>query len=330
MADASWMEGQPERAVSLWQRAIALDPAGSWRSYASLAAVSAAEGTDLPAARSAARPTADLSFLGPGAAARKPDPLGPKTWYGAMAASFPTSIGARTSYAAALIRLGRKAEAGAWLELPPADGTGKGGAAVKPGSEGEKRELLERLEVASALWPEGRLVTEAERLAAAYPEDGAVLEASLGVLLDRGYYDDFLVLYDTGLKRGLEYGRKPLFGAYAAMARGKADEALALLATVPASSPPGSAESSPTAGNGPGAAFARALLLEGKGDVPAAESAFSEALLSARGGHESCLIYKEMGRCAEGRGEAGKAAEAYAAAAAADPSDAEAARLSRR
>lgn len=319
MADASWQRGEKDEALRRWTRALAMDPKGSWRTYVSLASLSRLARDP----KALAQEAADFSFLEPlarelpakslGGRGKKASGLGGNDYYDRMLAAFPRSIGARSAYAAALVREGRAAEAQPFLELGALE------SSLSGDRREERRQLLDRLSVGSYVWPEKRLVAEAIRLVDSHPADAIVLEATLGILLARGYFEDFLVLFDLGARRGATYGLEPLYKAFAMTARGEAgaDKALEAASVRPSS-------------RGPSALYAAALLHERRGEVEAAQADLRAALPLADKPTERCAIYKEIGGLLEAAGEMKEAREAYDFAAQADPSDTEAARLSHR
>ncbi len=314
MGDASWMEGDIAKAALRWTRAIKLDPRGSWRSYASLAAL-AGEG------RAKAEGYTDLSFLsigkkgaampvGRNVQEAPPSAIGdpvPMKGYAAMIAAFPGASGARTAYAAALVRAGRKAEAATWLAVPESE------RASAPA-----RDLVSRLTVGADIWPEKRLVSEAIRLVNERPGDGDAFSAVMDILLGREDHADFLVLEGSREGAGLSWPRKDFHAACAALLRGdlaKAEECFGIARA--------------GGGDGPYALFALGILAEGRGGE-AARVDMEEALAKATTPRERCAIYKELGRIAASRGDGTRARDAWKAASLADPQDAEAASMARR
>jgi tetratricopeptide (TPR) repeat protein len=308
MADAAWMMGDAASASRRWDACIRLDPLVSWRPYASLAALS---GGLLPTrARALGAFAEDGDFreaddeelrLEAGEASRSARSA---HYYEAMARAFPDDAGARTARAAALARAGRTAEARSILgEAPP---------------EADARTLREWLGVGAEVWPEGRLTSEAIRMAAAHPLDSGLVQEAMVLLLDRGYYDDFLALWEGAGRRGLEYPLRPLLSVYAALATGGGAAALALLDA-----------------GGPGldgveGHFARAVIKSDSGDFSGAEASLKSALNLAAGPALRCRILKALGQAADGQGDRRKAAGYYAQAHVADPADTEAARLANR
>jgi tetratricopeptide (TPR) repeat protein len=297
MADAAWLGGDRPKAVLRWKRALALDPRGSWRTWASLASV---EGEDL--SKSGDPELAFLSQAGQ-AVARVPS----AGRYEAMISLFPASPGARAAYAAALARGGREAEALPLLEL-------RGGEA----GAGDTRELVDRLRVGAALWSEGRLVAEGIALVDSRPTDSRALGPVLDLFLERGYYEDFLALLGSGVSRGLDWPRRAFHAACGELLAGEASKAEAGLVRASASEPV------------PDAPYALAVLAERSGRVEEARARLATALGRSADPRERCAIYKELGRTEDRAGRREAAVAAYRAAAAADPSDAEASRLARR
>jgi tetratricopeptide (TPR) repeat protein len=313
-ADASWRNGDAGRAKERWLAAIRVDPRGSWRSYASLAALS---GERLAGQRDGS----EFAFLeagskGAGRMARKAPPpsalSGAKAsaYYADMIRLFPSDAGARTSYAAALLRAGRTDEAAGYLEMSAGE------------RASERTDLmLERLSVGSRIWPESRLLAECIELINERAEDSEALSAALSYLLDRGDYSDFLVLQGRASRDGWASPRGKLFECYAALLQGHDDEAAAFLGAI-------GTVGGQTGADGVCAHFAMALIAEGKQDVAVARVELGSALATAGLPAQRCAIYKELGRISASEGNGDAAREAYAKASAADPSDAEAARLS--
>ena len=316
MGDASWHEGDLASARSRWTRAVELDPRGSWRTWASLAALAGGrirvngDTGRLFDTRGNFRSEADEGASGsPSDAAALAES---SRLYARMIALFPNDPGARIEYAAALVRAGRKPEAASFLP----DETWKPGKAAQAVPL-EPRLARARLIVGAAVWPETRLVPECLRATELFPGDAEMEDVVLSLLLERGYYDDFLVVFDEGSKRGLEWRDKPFHAALAALARGRDAEADTLLRGA------GAAAGLP-------AAFASALLDEKRGDYPAARDTLVSALPLANDAATRAAVLKELGRVQDGLGDPRKADGYYAAAAEADPSDAEAVRLAHR
>ena len=218
--------------------------------------------------------------------------------------TFPAERAARVCYAAALARSGRTSEAEA---IAGADSTGL-----------DARELRSWLGLGAALWPSGRLAAEILRALEAHPDDEALLAAGLGLLLSRGYYEDFLAIQAKAARKELSYPREALYSAYAAIAKGDFPGAEAILGA-------GGEGTSGLEG-----LFVQALLLESGGDNAGAAERLGRALAISSDPAIRCSILKELGRVSESAGDIRSAGRYYAEAHLEYPSDTEAARLSHR
>lgn len=324
MGDAAWILGDGEGAERRWRSAIAADPASSWRSYASLAALDGGTvSADQPGLFDDSGNFRELDDDSLGTAIRSsPRRAEAARLYREMLAVFPGDRGARIAYGAALARAGRKDEAAAFIEGKAATAPGHAGASV--GANGamaeslDSRALREWLGVGAALWPEGRLAAEVMRAIEARPDDAMLLDDGQALLISRGYYDDFLAVHAKAGKADRHYPRRALFDAYAAIAGGDMGRAAAILE-----------EGAEGAGGAEGL-FALAMLRDGTGDHAAAADLLQKALAVAGDPPVRCAVLKELGRIADSEGDEGKADGYYALAYLAYPSDTEAARLSHR
>lgn len=300
-ADSAWLLGRRDQAIATWQGAIAADPLGSYRTWASLAAVTG-EGLDPP--------TAGTSFDSKGnlgleeRAIKRSSPRNFRGYYEGMLIRFPKAEGARILYAGALAREDRLSEASAILEASPAPG--------------DPRVALDRLRVGSAVWMGRRFPVEALKAADAHPREPALVDAALAVLLEGGDHEGFLMLLDRAGEAGIQPLRKDLFSAYAHLLRGDkagAEEAFRL-----------AFEAAP----GPESAFALGALAFARVNFAEAQGSYDRALSLARSPQEKCLVLKAQARLADRLGDLDRARSLYLGASQADPSDAEAWRLAHR
>ena len=302
-ADSAWLLGRRDQAIATWQGAVAADPLGSYRTWASLA-VATGEGLGPPAVGSSFDSKGNL---GPGLeerAVKRGSPKNFRGYYEGMLIRFPKAEGARILYGGALAREDRLSEAAAILEASPAPA--------------DPRVALDRLRVGSAVWMGKRLPVEALKAADAHPREPALFDAALAVLLEGGDYEGFLMLLDRAGEAGVQPLRKDLFAAFAGLLRGDragAEEAFRL-----------ALQASP----GPEAAFALGALALARVDFAEAQASYDRALSLARSPQEKCLVLKAQGRLADRLGDLAGARSLYLGASQADPSDAEAWRLAHR
>lgn len=295
LGDAAYLSGSPDLARARWLRALEAGPSGSWKTYASLAALSS----------------------GPESAA----------YCERMRAAFPESPGALAVYAGRLAREGEASKALALLdeglaEKQPKAGSSKApkpaSAAASAPSEELSLAVRTRLVVGARVWPEERLVAQSLGAIESRPEDGKLLSLVLGSLLERKRYEDFLALEKRVEKSGKSYPEDWYYEASALLLEGRLADATRLLE-----------ERGPRGAGSPlSFALGRVYALGREWDKAAA--AYSSALASARSGGERCAALKGLGQAREGSGDAPGARLLYLAALEADPGDVEAGLLARR
>jgi hypothetical protein len=294
LGDAAYLSGDPDLARSRWLRALEAEPSGSWKTYASLAALSS----------------------GPEEAA----------YLERMRAAFPENSGALAVYAARLAREGEAAAALALLDAGLAEERPKAGPSKAPKptsaasapSEELSLAVRTRLVVGARVWLEERLVAQSLGAIESRPEDGKLLSLVLGSLLERKRYEDFLALEKRVERSGKSYPEDWYYEASALLLEGRLTEASSLLAK----------RGPPEAGSPLYLAQGRVHALRREWDKAAA--AYSSALASARSGGERCAALKGLGQAREGSGDAPGARLLYLAALEADPGDVEAGLLARR
>jgi tetratricopeptide (TPR) repeat protein len=171
--------------------------------------------------------------------------------------------------------------------------------------------------------PEARYAADLERLVASRAGDPEVQGAALRELAIRGMYGEVALLREGAARRGLQIAYGWYYDAAVRAARGDYKGAAATIE----SSVAGGGETD----RGPGLAASYALgrLYGAMGDPVKAAAAFSRAVSAARGAGERCSALKALGNALGDSGDSAGAAEAYRAASEADPSDPEAAILSR-
>lgn len=198
LGDSAYLSGSPALARERWLRAIEAEPSGSWKTYASLAALSA----------------------GPESAA----------YYERMRAAFPESPGALAVYASHLAREGEAAKALALLDEGLAEKPSKAGTPKAP-KPAEELSLAQRarLAIGARVWPEERLVAQSLGAIESRPEDGRLLSLVLESLLERKRYEDFLALEKRVEKSGKSYPEDWYFEASALLLEGRLDDAARLL-----------------------------------------------------------------------------------------------------
>jgi len=301
-ADSAWLLGRRAEAIAAWKKAVELDPRGSYRTWASLAAASGEPvlppedggifdkqgqlGFGLNALK---RPNANSDFHG---------------YYGTMRSLFPKDAGASILYAGALARAGQQKAAATLLESTVATS--------------DARMALDRLRAGRGAWVGNRLSIETLKAVDAYPQDPGLLDAGLSILLESGSYGDFVTLFRLGAERGLRPARRDLFAAYARLLEGDrtgAEESFRM-----------ASDSTP----GPEADQALGLLAFDDKDFSEAATRLEQAFLLARDPAERSSILKSLGRLADRLGDLAFAHDRYLAASLADPSDAEAWRLAHR
>ena len=197
LGDAAYLSGNPDLARARWLRALEAEPAGSWRSYASLAALSSG-------AASAA-------------------------YYERMRAAFPESPGALAVYAS---HLAREGEARQGLSLLDAVLAGSATRAPATASSAQTDELSlaqrTRLAIGARVWPEERLVAQSLGAIESRPGDGRLLSLVLESLLERKRYEDFLALEKRVEKSGKSYPEDWYYEGAALLLEGKLAEATKL------------------------------------------------------------------------------------------------------
>lgn len=305
LGDAASLSGRPEAARKRWLRALEVDPMGSWKTYASLAALS-------------------------------PEPEN-GAYYERMRATFPESLGALAVYASYLARKGKAQgglsllDAGLAEVVLKSGGAGSGArksaastaastAVVSPSPLSDEElsyAQRARLVIGARVWPEERLVAQSLSAVESRPEDGKLLSLVLESLLERKRYEDFIALEKRKEKSGRAYPEDWYYESAALLLEGKRGEAAALL------------EERGQRDGGPAASFALGRVYSLQREWTKASGAYSRALASARDGAERCAALKGLGRAKEGSGDAAGARHLYLAALEADPSDIEAGLLAK-
>jgi hypothetical protein len=287
MGDAAWMAGDADLAKRRWARSISLSSRLSWKPYANLALMS--------------EPGGDLEL----------------SYWARLKAAFlagppsPLRDGALGAYAAHLARTGRDGEALAMLGRVTAAGERVSGALAVLASAVKGRGQSE-----------GRFTSDLERLAAEYPDDQAVMGATLRALALRGMHVELAVLRDGSRRRALPIENGWYFDAVLLAARGDYAGAIAVL-----ESARGAAGAS--AANASAREFALGSLFAATDETAESAEAFAASAAAARGGRERCAALKAYGRALSASGDSAAAGQAFRSAAAADPSDVEASILAR-
>ncbi|MBL8966871.1 MAG: hypothetical protein JNG85_07675, partial [Spirochaetaceae bacterium] len=321
LGDAAYLAGKSDLAELRWQAALERDPAGSWKTYASLGALAAERAARR--AREAAtvrRPSSEVDSwaeigvgFDPGRRAEASPADKPagglasneeRLYYERLLAAFPADGEAKAAYASFLVRDGREAEAAALLGQDDPASLGSRGARAKLAAE-------------SLVQPEERVVALAISLAALRDGDGDFLAEAMRLLLARRRWADFLALRDSAAARGLSFPASWYYDAVASALRGDGRAAVSLL------------EKNGPANPGPEAALALGLIYSREGELGTAEARLEVAGDAARDGKELCSVLKARGFLYRKTGDAARARAAFNAAAAADPDDAEAKILAR-
>ncbi len=354
LGDAAWLSGQRELAVSRWQRSLSRGTAGGegWKSYASLGAMYEADEAAAAAKAASLGLGSGQGQLADGSAssyieipepaavyaadsAAKAAAVRTEACYSAMIAEYPASLGAATVYAERLARKGRPQEGLKLLEdaLKAAEGrnraslagrkaesASRGPAGGSADASGESDTLYSRaaktrLIIGAEVWPASVFAAEALKAIEKNPDDGALLSAVLESLLEKGRYADFCAVEKKSGSR--TYPNSWFYQGAALMLKGKIEDAQAVI------------EERGRGKSEPAASFALGRIYALEGDWNASAAAFNAARAAARSPAERCASLKGMGRAREKLGDASAARVYYLAAHDADPSDIEAALLSR-
>ena len=203
--------------------------------------------------------------------------------------------------------------------------TGSDGEALRAlkGGEGSGAIAALTLLIEGRKEPEARYAADLERLAASKADDPEVQGAALRELAIRGLYGEVALLREGEARRGLRIAYGWYYDAAVRAARGDYKDAAATIESF------GAGESEGERGSSLAASYALGRLYGAMNDPAEAAAAFSRAVSAARGAGERCAALKALGNALGDSGNRGGAAEAYRAASEADPSDPEAAMLSR-
>jgi tetratricopeptide (TPR) repeat protein len=215
-----------------------------------------------------------------------------------LAARFPSEPEALRYAAALMVGSGKIEEA---MSLLPSLRKGQSSLA----------ELL-AIELDGRSGPEDRLVARVLRYAEARAGDPIAGMGAMRLLLERGRFEDFLILYDGAEVRGEDYPARSFFKMMAHVLRGEFEEARELAAGAPGT------------GDGLSASFAQGLTSLLSGRTAESLDAFDAARRLAASPRERSRVYKEIGRAQLALGRADLARVAWRSAADADPSDGEA------
>ncbi|MEI6875203.1 MAG: hypothetical protein WCL50_08755 [Spirochaetota bacterium] len=174
------------------------------------------------------------------------------------------------------------------------------------------------LELEAGNGSEDRLAAEAIRLCESFADSAVIRAGTMRILLERGRYEDFIVILDEAEAIGLAGPDSWFYSMLARLLRGEENEAKAI-ASREAAAPRGRRSASPSFG-----AFAEGILLSSEGALPEARERYQAALNLAESPRERAAILKETGRLELALGDEKKARMLWKAAAEADPGDAEA------
>lgn len=341
LGDAAWLSGQRGLAVRRWQLSLPADSkqAGrdgdGWKSFASLGVVYEADeaaALERAASLGAGSGKGQTPDGAPSVYIDIPDPASvyaadtaaqaararTAACYATLIADYPANLGAAAVYSERLARTGRPAEGLSLLEkaLDEKGSAARGAAAGSAAARGLRvRALKTRLLLGGEVWSAGAFASEALKTLEQNPGDTGLIPWVLQGLLEKGRYADFCDAEKKNEKQS--YPDSWYYKAVALMLRGRNEDARALI------------EERGKGKSEPAASFALGRVCSLEGDYAASAAAYKAALSAARTEGERCAALKGIGRAREKLGDGAAARVFYLAAHDADPSDIEAALLSR-